>query len=648
MRVVVNDCSYQNFRENNEVEQDQIQDQFEVRFSLRAKILSVVTLLLIFVIAFVNYAGITLFTKDKTAYIYQAQSTEAALVATEVKNAVTPVFEALKSTLKQIDPNYLNSKKNLELLRSAVSSSKKLESLNLFFIDFTMGRITPVFSELKDTRVQEALEPELITSLSKSIQSQGYGFFNVSSIEKGPALGIVLVDQKLKTRDGLLAIAGTLSNPSLAAEVKSSVVIITDSLGHVLFDSRPEHLYQKSYFGEHPLFQAGNTSQFSRGALEFEVSGERYLGSFSKLENGLQILVQTPWQEAMKATYALTERMILLGGIAVGLAILFSIFFAKSLTAPVRNLYEATKEVAKGHFDLAISSKSSDEIGALSKSFSLMSKKISELIEESKESVRIENEVAIASAVQQTLIPDRNFSNERVTMSSYYEAASECGGDWWGFFSAGNKLAIFIADATGHGLPSALLTASARSCFSVMQKIAEENPDAFLSPADMLSYANRSIFDAAQGNIMMTFFGAVIDFDTKEMVYASAGHNPPWLFQKKNGTYQLKSLVAKGQRLGEGANLSQLEENRIRIQSDDLLFLYTDGIIEGTNSEGTQFGKRNVRTLMQKNASLRPEQIIDALMDAFKAHNGKKPFDDDVTLAVARFHLAHETENLES
>ena len=83
-----------------------------------------------------------------------------------------------------------------------------------------------------------------------------------------------------------------------------------------------------------------------------------------------------------------------------------------------------------------------------------------------------------------------------------------------------------IADATGHGFPSALITAAARSCFSVMHKLAQEDPEFSFSPAAMLSYANRVIYDASLAKIMMTFFIGVIDFSSGKLTYASAGHNP--------------------------------------------------------------------------------------------------------------------------
>jgi sigma-B regulation protein RsbU (phosphoserine phosphatase) len=243
---------------------------------------------------------------------------------------------------------------------------------------------------------------------------------------------------------------------------------------------------------------------------------------------------------------------------------------------------------------------------------------------------------AIASTVQQTLIPPSDFTSKWIHIHSHYQAASKCGGDWWGFFGVGSKIVLMIADATGHGMPSALITASARSCFSIMHKLAQEDPDFSFSPSAMLSYANRVVFDASLGQIMMTFFIGVIDFDLKTMIYSSAGHNPPWLFRNDGSAYRLNSLIALGQRLGELREAPPFEEKSINIGASDILFLYTDGLTEGKDNKGEMYGKKRVKKLVEANLVNGPNSIITALMEDFLRHNDGKPLDDDVTLAVAK------------
>jgi sigma-B regulation protein RsbU (phosphoserine phosphatase) len=251
----------------------------------------------------------------------------------------------------------------------------------------------------------------------------------------------------------------------------------------------------------------------------------------------------------------------------------------------------------------------------------------------------MEEELKVAAAVQESLIPIPEYRDDQLEIIGSYESASECGGDWWGFFRIKNKLCVMIADATGHGVPSALITASARSCFSVLAKIARENPGFQLRPGEMMSYTNRVVFDAAMRKIMMTFFIGVIDLDTKTITYSNAAHNPPWLYRKNGEKFQLKSLMPKGNRVGEDEESGVYAEMTQPMELGDILLLYTDGLMENTNKAGEQYGKKRVKEVVESNLNGGPAGVIAALKTAYRQYNGEtKSLDDDVTLASIRIH----------
>jgi sigma-B regulation protein RsbU (phosphoserine phosphatase) len=265
-----------------------------------------------------------------------------------------------------------------------------------------------------------------------------------------------------------------------------------------------------------------------------------------------------------------------------------------------------------------------------------MSGKIRGLLHESVEKAILEKEIDVASTVQKTLIPPNDFDHDLIQIRSHYQAASRCGGDWWGFFVSNNRMVFGIADATGHGVPSALITASAHSAFSVLKKLVEDQPSLRLSPAWMLSYLNRSIHDSSKGNIMMTYFLGVIDFNAKTLTYANAAHNPPWLFSCNGDKYKLNSLTSSGSRLGEQSDLPPIEEKTFSIGANDILFFYTDGLTEGKSMAGDMFGKKRVRQLVEGNLPNGPAAIVNALITEFMQFNDGKALDDDVTIAAAK------------
>lgn len=353
------------------------------------------------------------------------------------------------------------------------------------------------------------------------------------------------------------------------------------------------------------------------------------------LVDGLAIYIMSI-SSAEVLSLATVAKMVLAGSIACGIAVALGMKWARRLVAPIEKLAEGARGVASGNFSVDLKFDSHDEIQEVGESMNAMSAKIRELFRESVEKVLLESELDVASLVQQNLLPPPILEGDRVQIYSFYQAASRCGGDWWGAFHIGDKTVIGIADATGHGIQCALMTASARGCFSILQKIAEEDPSFLDSPSRMLQYANRVVYDSTGGKIQMTFFLAVLDMEKNTVRYANAGHNPPWLFRRGGERYSLRSLVGYGSRLGEVAECAPFEEKTADLHADDLLFFYTDGLMEGRAASGDMYGKKRTRGVLEKNLQYGPRKVVDELVLDFLMHNRGTVQDDDVTIAVAR------------
>ncbi|OFZ20472.1 MAG: hypothetical protein A2X94_10690 [Bdellovibrionales bacterium GWB1_55_8] len=619
------------------------QQQFKVSWSVGTKLILGGVLLLVVVITFLSVSAIFLLKEDKKAYLYQTQATEAVLVGREFANTGRRVLGTLRLALASVDPAKPLDATGTAGLRSVAENQSDSPVLLIYLVrqrpadvdlalfsrmpgqsqgDFE-GKWNPATFELSASVLARAL-PELL--------ERSYCFIDLTSASGFPLLGIAFADLKMKDNPGGVPVAlAVLPMGDFIRQLAASDVTIATRSGRLLLSSKAFSDDLK----RDPLFQAAVASQVATGAKEYDLDGERYLGSFLNAGMDLVVVNRTEWKKAMRATYALTEKFAMLGLIAVAIAVVLTMFFAKTLTAPINRLYEATKEVAAGKFELDLETHSRDEIGALTDSFKAMSRQISGLIQERMKSLQMENDLMIAATVQQTLLPPPMFQNKNVAIHSHYKAADQCGGDWWGFFQNGERLTFMIADATGHGFPSALITASARSCVSMIQKFAEAEPDRVFSPSVLLSYANRVIHDASQGKIMMTFLAGVIDFSNNTLTFASAGHNPAWLFSKNGDGYTTKSLVANGPRLGERQDVEEFEEKTIPVSPGDLLFLYTDGLLEGTGTDGSFYGKKRAVRMIQSNVQAGPEQVIRNLVADFMAHNGGKSFDDDLTVAAA-------------
>jgi serine phosphatase RsbU (regulator of sigma subunit) len=615
-----------------------------ITFPLGRKLLLGIGLLLVSIILLLNITTIYILREDKRAYIYQSQSTETVLAGREFYNAARRAVATLRSMLGSFDPLKPESAREAGVaLGSLLRNQDAIAHASFHILDPQTGKLAALHSLSSATDLKAAglgpadleVGPEWMKAALPDLRRAGVAFLNLSRVGAVPTLAVAVADLKLSHPQGIPVAIGVVPMGEFARQLSGKNLTIATKSGWVLFDSDSTSLYGRKSVSDDPLFQAAAAKGVANGASEYSWGGDRFLGSYAKPGLDLVVLARTQWSRAMKATYALIGKFVFIALMAIGAAAVFAILFSRTVTAPINRLYEATRQVGEGNFDLRLEATGRDEIAALSGSFGVMSRKIADLIRESMEKVQLENELAIASTVQQTLIPPQAFRNEHIYIQSRYQSASQCGGDWWGFFGVEKKLCLMIADATGHGFPSALITAAARSCFSVMHKLAQDDPEFSFSPGAMLSYANRVIFDASLSKIMMTFFIGVIDFETMTITYSSAGHNPPWLFKKEGDKHVLKSLTAVGPRLGETRESPQFEEKQLAIGPEDVLFLYTDGLTEGKNQAGDMYGKKRVRKIIEATVSGGPDRIIDSLMTDFMGYNEGKSLDDDVTIAAA-------------
>ncbi|HUP58565.1 MAG TPA: SpoIIE family protein phosphatase, partial [Bdellovibrionota bacterium] len=514
--------------------------QKRIALSVGTKLLIGIVATLGLVIIFLNLSTIFILKEDKRAYVYQSQSTAAMLIGREFKKTLRHALDTMRVSLASIDPLKAVGPAEIETLKTIIRNQSELLHLGVMLLDQNAAAARSVANVAREVAAGEQARPDPVIasvwwkSIMEDLLKGGYAFVNLSSADDPALIGILAADLRLKDNPAGMPVAlGLISLKGLGQEARGLSLTIATRSGWVLYDTTSSKLLGRMNISDDPLFDLARNSTASAGASEYDFQGNHLLGSYVNLPFDISILARTDWQSAIRSTYTLTEKFIFLGLMAIGAAIVFAIFFSRSLTAPINRLYDATFDIAKGNFDINLKSASKDEIGVLTESFNNMSRQIHGLIVEREKKAAIEHELAVASTVQQTLIPAPSFRDERILVHSHYQAASQCGGDWWGHFQVGGRTCILIADATGHGFPSALITASARSCFTVLHKLAREHGHLGISPVTMLHYADQVVYEASAAKIMMTMFIGLIDFDQRTLTYANAGHNPPWLFQRE-------------------------------------------------------------------------------------------------------------------
>lgn len=439
---------------------------------------------------------------------------------------------------------------------------------------------------------------------------------------------LVLQDEKLK-HSTLFGQDEELIKTQLLVHKDQKFYQLDDSL--TLVDSQRSH-FLESIFSK-KIFEA---------VREIKLGHDKVLMAYSySPEFDFIILSTIPYDLAFGATDELIQKSLYFGVLLLGICLIFSVFIVRPLTRQLEILFDHTKKIATGDFKTKVAVRGSDEVSALTVSINHMSGQIEEYIEEMKEKARLESEVAVAQLVQSSFFPDSTFDDNKITSYAYYSPASECGGDWWGLSHTPTHKIFFIADATGHGVPAALLTATMNCCKNSLNFILESRPELLQSPHEILRFMNQAVWGAGK-KIQVTCFVAILDLQTNKLAFANASHPAPLKFNSLTQNLEKSDISllqgVNGPRLGEREDATYQSMN-IQLNPHDTIILYTDGIIEAQNLEGKRWGERRLLKAISENYQANCETLINSIMNSVKDFSEGHTQDDDYTVVSFKVKL---------
>jgi serine phosphatase RsbU (regulator of sigma subunit) len=306
-----------------------------------------------------------------------------------------------------------------------------------------------------------------------------------------------------------------------------------------------------------------------------------------------------------------------------------------SISRPIKQLAWRADQIARGDLGARVEITSSDEIGLLGTNFNFMADQISILLEQTAEKARIEQELEVAKAIQETLVPTSDPIDHGVLkFAGFYQPAAQTGGDWWSWHElVGGKVLLVIGDVTGHGVPSAMITAAAKAACDVARYVYRDD----VTVTGLLEIMNHAIFESAQRRFVMTCFASIVDTQRRTITYANAGHNFPYLFRAGDGRGEFGSLMIRGNRLGDDRD-SRYEAKTTELIPGDVLVWYTDGIVECENMAGEEYGEKRFRASVRRAAALDAGEMRDAIVGDATAFFSDAPRKDDITMIVGRIH----------
>lgn len=379
------------------------------------------------------------------------------------------------------------------------------------------------------------------------------------------------------------------------------------------------------------LFKKMLDDGLTQGASSLEVQEKEWLYAweYDRKMNFISV-VRIPQEEAFQVTRYIVNKSLTYGIFILGIAMILSVLLARPLTAQLETLFGTTQEIAKGNFSVRTEISANDEVGVLADSVNDMAGKIEVYIQEMREKARLENEVAVAQLVQSSFFPEKGLVENKLEIKGHFEPATECGGDWWGIAGHDEWRVLFIADATGHGVPAALLTATINCCKTSLDYIRELRPDFLSRPDEILRFMNQAVCGAGK-EIQVTCFVASINVTSGKLVYANASHTPPLYFNSLKDSLSkddFRPLIeANGPRLGQSLE-GRYESRAIPLSPHDTIFFYTDGLTEGEDAQGTRWGERRLIKALVQHGRESTDNVLGGVLAEFKAFSPEKPKDD--------------------
>lgn len=304
---------------------------------------------------------------------------------------------------------------------------------------------------------------------------------------------------------------------------------------------------------------------------------------------------------------------------------------ARSITGAVDELFDGTLRVERGDFLHPIPVRSEDQLGALSRAFNSMSTSVETLVRESTERERLEEELRIGRAIQQSLLPASSFHDPRCEMAAFSLPAKEVGGDYYDFFRLNpNQLGLLVADVSGKGTQAAFYMAEVKGIMLALTR-------RHAHPREVLCEANALLAQSLDRRTFVTMSYAMVDLECGVVELGRAGHSPMLLLRP--GEDRVRTFQPSGLALGldrHGGFAKCLTTDTIRVVPGDTLLFFTDGVTDTVGEGGEFYGQPRLEEAVIRHRDRDVEGLRDALVADLRAFAAAGPLHDDVTFVVLR------------
>ena len=319
-------------------------------------------------------------------------------------------------------------------------------------------------------------------------------------------------------------------------------------------------------------------------------------------------------------------------------------FMQRNVTEPINKLCTETRKFTekKGQYTstdiIDLHFNSHDEIEDLYHEIRSMERRVvrylEHLVKVTGEKARSRTELSIAAQIQSDILPSKfpAFPDRAQDFDLYasMDPAREVGGDFYDFFLVDDDhLALIIADVSGKGIPAAMFMA-------IVKSLLKNNVASTVgaAPSEIIAILNNRICASNQSGMFVSVWLGILEISTGILTACNAGHEYPVLCRNGKSFEVIKDK--------HGLVMAAMEDvpytdYKITLEPGDRLFVYTDGVVEATNSRTELFGMGRMIEALNRDPEACPRELIEEVSATVDEFVGNAPQFDDITMLAVTY-----------
>ena len=315
--------------------------------------------------------------------------------------------------------------------------------------------------------------------------------------------------------------------------------------------------------------------------------------------------------------------------LAVFAALIFILYYTvvKKVSRPAKQISKAMTEfIANGQrTDVRLDEGKNDEFGMIASAFNSMTQDIDQYLKDiqnlNEDKADQKSQLETAAYIQKGFLPPERYSSIGLEIRAMMNPAKDVGGDLYDYLPLDDDRILFVvADVSGKGMPASIF-------MSVTLMLIRQYARTGLSPARILENVNNTLSEQNPRMLFATAFVGIYHRKSKQLIFANAGHNPPYILHdtlRKPGNAQNTLLGLFPE--------EEYNEESVTLRTGDVLFLYTDGVDEATDPEKHFYSTERLEQTLLEAKAAHAEDFVRYVYDSLTVFSAGTDQHDDITM----------------